>query len=89
MKSVLWVLLCGTFCAPGQAPDMVLIPAGEFQMASDNGERDERPVHGVIQSMSVRQITTKTQNLARLMNGQPLSEPTPLMAMACTIWLGT
>ena len=51
MKLVLWVLLCGTFCVPAssslQSPDMVLIPAGEFQMGSNNGERDEKPVHTV------------------------------------------
>ena len=51
MKLVLWVLLCGTFCVPAssslQAPDMVLIPAGEFQMGSNSGERDEKPVHTV------------------------------------------
>ena len=51
MKSVLWILLYVTFCVPAilslQTPDMVLIPAGEFQMGSNNGERDEKPVHTV------------------------------------------
>lgn len=30
-----------------QAPDMVLIPAGAFQMGDDDGERDEKPIHTV------------------------------------------
>ena len=30
-----------------QAPDMVLIPAGEFQMGGDGGKRDEKPIHTV------------------------------------------
>lgn len=51
MKGILHVLLCGAFWATvslsAQAPDMVLIPAGEFQMGSTNGERDEKPVHTV------------------------------------------
>ena len=51
MKNVLSVLLCSIFCVSAslslQAPGMVLIPAGEFQMGSHNGERDERPVHTV------------------------------------------
>lgn len=28
-------------------PDMIVIPAGSFDMGADNGERDERPVHRV------------------------------------------
>lgn len=51
MQSVLRVLLCGVFCVTvnlsAHTPDMVLIPAGEFQMGSNNGERDEKPVHTV------------------------------------------
>ena len=50
MKIVL-VFLFGVFCVTAsrssQTPDMVLIPAGEFQMGSNNGERDEKPVHTV------------------------------------------
>ena len=30
-----------------QTSNMVLIPAGEFQMGSNSGERDEKPVHAV------------------------------------------
>lgn len=51
MKGVLLVLLYGAFWSTvnlsAQAPDMVLIPAGAFQMGSTNGERDEKPVHTV------------------------------------------
>lgn len=52
MKSLLRILLCGIFwftiSLSAQTPDdMVLIPAGEFQMGSTNGERDEKPVHTV------------------------------------------
>ncbi|MYC76547.1 formylglycine-generating enzyme family protein [Candidatus Poribacteria bacterium] len=51
MKSVLRILCYGTLCLivslSAQAPDMVLIAAGEFLMGSDDGERDERPVHTV------------------------------------------
>ncbi len=32
---------------PAQANDMVLIPAGHFQMGSADGEEDERPAHTV------------------------------------------
>ena len=50
MKIVL-VFLFGVFCVTAsrssQTPDMVLIPAGEFQMGSNSGERDEKPVHTV------------------------------------------
>ena len=51
MKNVLRILFCGTVCLivslSAQAPDMRLIPAGNFQMGSDTGGRDERPVHTV------------------------------------------
>ena len=51
MKIVLVLLLIGVFYLtvnlPSQTSDMVLIPAGEFQMGSNNGERDEKPVHTV------------------------------------------
>ena len=51
MKSTLRILCYGVFCfivnLSAQAPNMVLIPAGEFSMGSDAGERDERPVHTV------------------------------------------
>ncbi|RKU15390.1 hypothetical protein C6500_19595 [Candidatus Poribacteria bacterium] len=51
MKSTLRILCYGVFCfivnLSAQAPDMMLIPAGEFSMGSDEGERDERPVHTV------------------------------------------
>lgn len=51
MKRVFGILLCGTFYFAAnlspQTPDMVLIPAGEFQMGSNEGERDEKPVHTV------------------------------------------
>ncbi len=51
MRNAFWILLCSTFCVPAslslQSPNMVLIPAGEFQMGSNTGERDEKPVHTV------------------------------------------
>ena len=51
MKLVLIFLLIGIFYLTAslfsQTANMVLIPAGEFQMGSDNGERDEKPVHTV------------------------------------------
>ena len=52
MKLVLWVFYSVALSAfprvrSLQSPDMVLIPAGEFQMGSSNGERDEKPVHTV------------------------------------------
>ncbi len=51
MKNALWILFFSMFCVPAslslEAPDMTLIPAGEFQMGSSSGERDEKPVHTV------------------------------------------
>ena len=51
MKIVLVLLHFGAFCLTmslsSQVPDIVLIPAGEFQMGSNNSERDEKPVHTV------------------------------------------
>ncbi len=57
MKSGLIFLLLATFCITTsmlsqtkratELADMVLIPAGEFQMGSANGDRDEKPVHTV------------------------------------------
>jgi len=51
MKNVLRILFYSIFCfivnLSAQAPDMVLIPAGEFSMGSNEGERDERPVHTI------------------------------------------
>ena len=51
MRIILWIFLCGIFCfmvgLSAQTSDMVLIPAGEFQMGSDKGEGDEKPVHTV------------------------------------------
>ena len=48
ISTVLWI--CGTQRIPyaGDVPDgMVLIPAGEFKMGSDNGAANERPAHTV------------------------------------------
>lgn len=51
MKSILRILFYSTVyfmvILSAQAPDMVLIPAGEFQMGDDGGERDEKPIHTV------------------------------------------
>ena len=51
MKIVSVFLFIGIFyltaSLSSQTANMVLIPAGEFQMGSDNGERDEKPVHTV------------------------------------------
>lgn len=35
------------FKLEGNLPDMVFIPAGEFQMGSSNGSLDEKPIHAV------------------------------------------
>ncbi|MCY3743850.1 MAG: formylglycine-generating enzyme family protein [Candidatus Poribacteria bacterium] len=51
MKIVLTLLIIGvlyvTASLSSQTVNMVLIPAGEFRMGSNNGERDEKPVHTV------------------------------------------
>ncbi|RKU11919.1 hypothetical protein C6501_11940 [Candidatus Poribacteria bacterium] len=61
MKSVLILLMFSTFCVTASLlsdghndtktttipTGMVLIPAGEFQMGSTNGDRDEKPIHTV------------------------------------------
>ena len=51
MRIILRILLYGIFCfmagVSAQTSDMVLIPAGDFQMGSNKGEGDEKPVHTV------------------------------------------
>ena len=51
MRIVLVFLLFSVFYLTAnlssQTADMILIPAGEFQMGSDTGERDEKPVRTV------------------------------------------
>ena len=45
---ILWVCRMPHTPSAGDAPDgMVLIPAGEFEMGSETGQANERPVHTV------------------------------------------
>jgi formylglycine-generating enzyme required for sulfatase activity len=52
-RKVLWIGLLVTIfsvsrgVSTAEEKDMVLIPAGEFNMGSEDGDRDERPVHKV------------------------------------------
>jgi len=63
---VLYLMVLGmaislTACQAGKAPPgMVLIPAGEFEMGSDDGQVDEKPVHTVYLDafyIDVREVT--------------------------------
>lgn len=53
----------------GQGPAMVVIPAGRFDMGSENGDSDEKPVHPVSIARFAMAKTEVTQRQWRLVMG--------------------
>lgn len=67
VSAILWI--CGTQHTPSvddAPPGMVLIPAGEFEMGSDTGAPNERPVHHVYLDafyMDIHEVTNAQYKL--------------------------
>ncbi|MBM4333922.1 MAG: formylglycine-generating enzyme family protein [Deltaproteobacteria bacterium] len=66
----LWLLLLVFFLgAKAQAGEMVLIPGGKFEMGSDKGEPDERPVHTVyVDAFYLDRYPVTNADYARFLN---------------------
>ena len=66
---LLLLLLVFFLGAKAQAGEMVLIPGGKFEMGSDEGEPDERPVHTVyVDAFYLDRYPVTNADYARFLN---------------------